>query len=84
MDRSPMLTTVKIGADMPKSKMWIIYALVGTLFYGGFNYTIGVYNTNPVVGTSLTSIISGILMILFDVGYRVIKKWKKENEVPEG
>ena len=61
---SPQLTRVKIGRDLPKSRMWILYAFLGVTCLGVFNYVIGAYNANPIDGKLINSLTLGIGAIL--------------------
>lgn len=52
---SPMLTTEKIGKQTSKSRMWIVYGLLGACFYCLFGYCCGLYKGNAISGKVVSS-----------------------------
>ena len=66
-DYSPQLTRVKMGRDPPKSRMWILYAFCGVACLGIFNWVIGAYNSDPIGGKIINSLVMGIGALLIHI-----------------
>ena len=64
---SPMLTRRKFGKDGPKSRRWIIFALMSALGYSGYNYMGGINKLNPIATRCFSTFVS----LIFCIGIQI-------------